>query len=345
MKIFGVSVVKNEWPLIAVSVAHALANDCDEVIVIDNGSTDFTLQGLQNLRDLVFGGRLHIFQYPGKYVQASITGAAIQLARHLGADYVLAFDADEFLIIQGDDNLSEVLTQAPEIDLADSIQIHLQNFVVPNYFDEYDLSSYSEIVTRVVPTQKQAGLSGIELQRMILADEVGLLDNHFWNFKVVVKTNKRSFTTSGNHRTIRRGKVIYLDPEKIIWGHIPYVRPSKVIRRNHDKEINQSTVHYGLLDSLANIKSDREIWELVSVDENQENPRIPLTKDDKLGRAVERAVKVLTPYWDRINDPERRSNGEYDGTHSGHEAALLATLIDVVYEYIGKDFTDQIQIP
>ena len=345
MKIFGVSVVKNEWPLIAVSVAHALVNDCDEVIVIDNGSTDFTLQGLQNLRDLVFGGRLHIFQYPGKYVQASITVAAIQLARNMGADYVLAFDADEFLIIQGDDNLSTVLSQALDLEQAESFQIHLQNFVVPHDFDEFDLPSYTEIIARVVPTQKQAGLSGIEIQKMILADEVGLLDNHFWNFKVVVKTNKRSFTTSGNHRTIRKGKVIYLDPEKIIWGHIPYVRPSKVIRRNHDKDSNQTTVHYGLLESIARLKSDREIWELVSVDENQENARIPLTRDDKLGKAVERAVKVLTPFWDRINDSERYANSRNSELQTDHEAALLAALIDVVYEYMGKDFTDQIQIP
>jgi len=79
IKIIGFMTIKNEWPLAAVSIAHALINHVDKMYVVDNGSRDGTWQGLKILQE-VFPDRLIAIYYESEmYNQKAISHALSHL--------------------------------------------------------------------------------------------------------------------------------------------------------------------------------------------------------------------------------------------------------------------------
>src|SRR5262245_49951110 len=92
--VYGISEVRDEEDVVAVSVRHHLALGLDRVIVIDNGSRDGTSHVLDSLggeprlswRTVVTDG----------HRQAENFTALAREAYTDGAHWVLPFDADEF---------------------------------------------------------------------------------------------------------------------------------------------------------------------------------------------------------------------------------------------------------
>ena len=96
-KIVLVSMVKNEADIIESFVRHSLTY-ADELIIADHQSTDGTWEMLQKLRDEGLPltlERLHRVEFALREVMNRLTREAVE--RH-GADIVLPFDADEFLV-------------------------------------------------------------------------------------------------------------------------------------------------------------------------------------------------------------------------------------------------------
>ena len=334
--------MKNEWPMLALSISHALANHCDEVIVIDNGSADYFFEGVRELKKL-FPERLYIFEYLGTYNQAAIVGAGIRIARELGADFVISLDADEFLVIKSMISLKEWMSQKILSEEHTSIRIGMDNFVVPSKFNEYNLLDYSTINIRVKPTQNQISAPRSELIQKIISGEVGILDNHFWNFKVILKMSDTAFLTAGNHQTTKPGPIYYASREEIVWAHIPFRRASKVIRRNFSEDLNKIGNHYSILEALAVGRTDDEIWSLVTLDEHNENAQIPLCEDDALSLSLLPIINLLTPVWGNISRVLSKEDIPFS-PYSQSENLLLSALIDLTILHLGKDFTDQVQI-
>jgi Glycosyl transferase family 2 len=98
VKVTGISMVRNEADVVELSILHHLRIGCDDVLVVDNGSTDGTVAILRELSRI----------YPvlwtkdeGPYRQSEVmTGLARDAARG-GADWVVPFDADEFWWVRG----------------------------------------------------------------------------------------------------------------------------------------------------------------------------------------------------------------------------------------------------
>jgi hypothetical protein len=90
--VWAVAMVRNESDIIATTVGHLLDEDVTRVVVVDNGSTDDTIDVLRALDDprLVIGRD----REPGYYQAAKMTELSRWAARH-GADWVMPFDADE----------------------------------------------------------------------------------------------------------------------------------------------------------------------------------------------------------------------------------------------------------
>lgn len=65
-RIIGLLKVKNEWPLLAVTLTHALRNHVDAVYVLDHGSTDGTAAGLAALQASPLGSGSMSFASMGK---------------------------------------------------------------------------------------------------------------------------------------------------------------------------------------------------------------------------------------------------------------------------------------
>jgi hypothetical protein len=90
--VWAVAMVRNERDVIARTVTHLLEEEVAQVLVVDNGSTDDTLDVLRGLD----AARLAIGhdREPGYYQGAKMTELAHWAASH-GAEWVVPFDADE----------------------------------------------------------------------------------------------------------------------------------------------------------------------------------------------------------------------------------------------------------
>lgn len=93
MQIVGIFLVRNESDVLEVNLRHHLSTLIDRAVVVDNGSTDGSLDVISHLaRDLPVSWTSD----PGPYRQSEIF---TELAREVGkegADWVVPIDADEF---------------------------------------------------------------------------------------------------------------------------------------------------------------------------------------------------------------------------------------------------------
>jgi glycosyltransferase involved in cell wall biosynthesis len=93
MKVFGISLVRNEVDIIRTNILYHLALGIDQFLIVDNGSSDGTDQVLKQLgRDR----RVRWSRDDGPYYQSQITSDLAREALHGGADWVVPIDADEF---------------------------------------------------------------------------------------------------------------------------------------------------------------------------------------------------------------------------------------------------------
>jgi len=149
MKVIGSMVIKNEWPLAAVSISYALINHVDKMYVVDNGSQDGTWQGIKILQKL-FPERLVVIYYESDvFNQQAISHALGHLisSQHNEEYWVLAHDADEFLVTQFSDSLGEYLEVAN--NQWNSIFVPVENYIPPMDFQDDNLDLYAQIEYQV----------------------------------------------------------------------------------------------------------------------------------------------------------------------------------------------------
>lgn len=121
MKVFGISMVRNEMDIIRVNVLHHLTLGLDCLLVVDNGSSDGTDRELQRLsRD----ERVRWQRVESPYRQSEIITGLAREAFRSGADWVLPLDADEFWCVPHG-NFRDVL--APST--AGAIRVEVVNFI------------------------------------------------------------------------------------------------------------------------------------------------------------------------------------------------------------------------
>lgn len=118
----GISMVKDEADIVGRTVAHMLGQ-VDVVLVADNASTDGTTRVLRDVEIADFvagngevpGDRLIICydEDPAYYQSRKMTHLA-ELARKLGADWVVPFDADEWWYSPDGRPIREVLAALPD---------------------------------------------------------------------------------------------------------------------------------------------------------------------------------------------------------------------------------------
>ena len=99
MKIFGVTLVRSEADIIAVTICHHLQLGLDGVFVLDNASSDGTETILGRLAQA--DNRIRWSRHEGEYQQAELTTGLAQEAFRAGADWIVPFDADEFWYAPG----------------------------------------------------------------------------------------------------------------------------------------------------------------------------------------------------------------------------------------------------
>jgi glycosyltransferase involved in cell wall biosynthesis len=196
--IYALLIVKNEWPILGLSISHALLNYAEKVIVIDTGSTDATLAGLESLEQ-IWPGRIIVYKHsPSKFDQASLLNILLVIAEELGSTWNVILDADEFLYTSDYSIFKQALATTGADYLGYSIPV--KNFAVSENFHEYELASYLSIQAKLVQ-RNAASMPWIELvkacaNRNALPQTVATPD------KLILKTSHNTFGTQGNHQLV-----------------------------------------------------------------------------------------------------------------------------------------------
>ena len=112
MRLFGVTMVRNEADIIEASVRHNLSI-LDGLTVIDHGSVDGTSEILLALQRERLNLRVLRDESPGFFQAERLTAAAREALAREGADFVFPIDADEFIKVPSRERLEEALKQVP----------------------------------------------------------------------------------------------------------------------------------------------------------------------------------------------------------------------------------------
>lgn len=121
MKVCGISIVRNEVDIIGLNILHHLSLGLDEILIVDNGSSDGTERVLQQLD---IDGRIKWSKNAGPYRQPEIFTELGREAYRRGADWVLPIDADEFW-----DTTSRDLKGVLERSNAGALRVQVVNFI------------------------------------------------------------------------------------------------------------------------------------------------------------------------------------------------------------------------
>lgn len=109
VKVVGLYLLRNEADIIESNLRHHFASVIDEAIVIDNGSTDGTLELVAGLAEDL---PIQLASEIGPMYQADRVTRMARLATLQGADWVLPIDADEFWVAAGG-SFRHVLEETP----------------------------------------------------------------------------------------------------------------------------------------------------------------------------------------------------------------------------------------
>ncbi len=324
MKISGLIVAKNEWPLLAVTISHALTHHCDEVWLIDNASTDGTQAGIAYLNEHVWSGRIHYVHYSERFDQAAITSFGMRLAWKNGAEFILILDGDEFLITKNHVKFAGFLasrTNDPDFLNALGVQVITQNFAVPFNFQVGDLDQYLEIDTLTIPNQENVYNPVEELARKINSDEINFFDNHPWNFRAIPRADNRLFVTAGTHQLTPLLPVYYTHPDEICLAHIPLSSPKKI---KSLAALPEGGVQLLVAQASENSNALDSLWRKVTMPVDGSQPNFTFQKVDWLINTLRPVVAILNPHWNVLVGDLSGSELPELGDESSFHAGVLA---------------------
>lgn len=284
MKIYGVSMVRDEADIIALSVRHHLALGLDRVIVVDNGSRDETADVLERLNsDSRFSWRR--METDG-HRQAEIFTALAEEAHRDGADWLLPFDADEFWDTRGA-RLRDILHDCD----AGALRAPLVNFVQAR--DRVDDNNTCSLATMNHRTKPHG--HGIEQNRTLVENgEIAYVEAHQYP-KMLTRLSPQTRIGMGNH-TVSTAAGVSQRTQAMRVLHAPLHSRSclprkaengrRVARLYADPDIGWHSKRFARLEAEGFL--DRE-WLANSQHDGQldlPGGRSPVLRDDSLVNAV-----------------------------------------------------------
>jgi hypothetical protein len=228
-KVFGLILAKNEWPLLALSVSHALMHHVDEVYLFNHASTDRTLEGLRHLQKL-WNNRIHIFNWNDeRYWQEVFTNVLIMMSKASSPDWFYVFDADEFLITRDFRSLKRIVSDVDQKYSA--IRYEVQNWISTEEFDETDPHHYRMLRYRSVAN------SFIEMHPSVYIDEILNGNLNFFDVpfrsKVIFRNDGELWLEAGAHN-IRKPVPFYtlaISTDELRAAHFPLFSRQKLERK------------------------------------------------------------------------------------------------------------------
>jgi hypothetical protein len=283
VKVVGLYLVRNEVDVLETNLRHHFANVIDEAIVVDNGSTDGTLE---LLGDLAEDMPLQVASEVGHSYQGDRVTRMARFATQQGADWVLPIDADEFWVATDGPFRTVLEETAPDVQ---ALFVEMVNFVQSRdvlVARPGVLSSMTMRPARIVGGAEDAS-------RLVRDGDAGWLEITYTP-KVVHRASPGIVVSKGNHLTgIAGGR----PTERLAWLHAP-IRARSVLTHKLDhgrrtlEERGPAEISWHLKRwwQMARDRTlDRE-WEALSYQDGAitvGGARHELVPDDRLRRVVE----------------------------------------------------------
>jgi predicted O-methyltransferase YrrM len=286
VKVVGVYLVRNEVDVIETNLRHHFANVIDEAIVVDNGSTDGTLE---LLGDLAEDMPMQVASEVGQIYQGDRVTRMARFATQQGADWVLPIDADEFWV-GTDGPFRTVLEEtAPEVR---ALFVGILNFVQRRDV----LVARPGVLSSMTMRPELTVGSAEEASRLVREGEAAWLEVTYTP-KVIHRAFPGMVVAKGNHLTGIGGG---LPTDRLACLHAP-IRARSVLAQKMDhgrraleeRGPAELSWHLKRLWQMAREGTvDRE-WEALSYEDaviTVGGTRHGLVPDDRLQRIVEAVV-------------------------------------------------------
>jgi len=333
MKIHGVVVARNEWPLLGLSISHALFYHVDKVFVIDHSSTDDTKNGLAELQK-VWPDQIEVFRYEDNlFDQEALTNILLHISNQENPDWNFIFDADEFLVSPTDKSIEDLLSNLGE--KWNAIAMQLENYIVPLGFVDTRLDDY-QLVDHYVTFVNHVG-DRDEFHEQVKRNEK-LLHEFRVPSKILVKNNSGDFVDAGQHQLkYGDGKFWHLwdttvaasNKEDWLICHLPYTSLKRFkARKDVHERINNNFANKVFAKTITPDEDITQMWDRLQMHPGDTNPI--LVKDSSLSKSFAPLTIKLAPHWGKILQPEHH-NVMYRISSEAIEFAVT-----VVNKYIKK---------
>jgi hypothetical protein len=186
MKVFGISLMRDEEDVVRANVLHSLSLGLDGLFIIDNGSGDGTTA---ELRRLGSDKRVRWTRNDSPfYAQEMLTSLAHE-AFNAGADWIMSIDADEFWVPRRG-NLKMVLASTE----ASRLRVKLFNFV--QHRQQMEPSPFALLRMTRRPQQPIGPVHATEA--LVTANEIAYVEAEY-SSKVISRTALGMVVEKGSH--------------------------------------------------------------------------------------------------------------------------------------------------
>ena len=308
-RVLGVLIARNEWPLLGISITHALVNHVDELIVVDHSSTDETQAGLAALKQR-WGNRIQILHLcEGTFHHEETNLMLKTMYEDRDFDWVYPIDADEFLITPNNVPLKQLLAKVPESNKV--VRHELHNFLAPSDFVENDFQRYSELNEKAV-VNPEFQLTHETIFETVLSGDLDFFDVPF-DSKVMFRLPQESWAIGGSHFMlgVERESEFKFSAEETFVAHLPFLTRDRLMLRvaqGQDLEKSGYSRDHGWQSQVVNQMAIEgrldEYWQRNSLPVEPSKIQAPTPRtmtDNRLASVLENAIAELLPTLDTID--------------------------------------------
>ena len=231
-KILGYVITRNAWPMVGLAVLNALQRGVSHVIIVDHSSdreTHRSLRALRNSRPDEIS--LHRINTTNLLQRATYLSVLKQFPTST-FDWVYTFDSDEFIYLENNKKLTDVLNDvAPNID---AVRYEIVNYVTPFDFDVTQVQGFLRIDQKSVVDANVVYESEI-VKASLVRGETNFFDIPFPS-KVITRERAFHNLQTGGHSAV--GATELSVGTELYAMHVPFSSKSNLVARaNEGKQV------------------------------------------------------------------------------------------------------------
>ena len=303
-------VVRDEWPLVAVSVSHALRHHVDAMWVFDHASSDDTLGGLHSLQDL-WGDRLTVRALNDvPYLMASVVAGLADVLKD-DFEWLYVIDADEFAMSSTGESVRDVVAS---LDVSvDALRYSIENWIAPRDFDLRDPDQLVKIQGRAV-TSVNVDIDGVEIASQIRNGGLNYFDVPFRS-KVLMRLGRPGWLEFGTHGIEGNDHLVErtVTPDRLRVAHLPLLSRNRLRSR---VRAGQELIDHGFSvgqgwqwQMICRLEQDGQLddfWRRHSIgDASEPEPRFVI--DESFRCALEPVIDMLSQFGFARDEPSAPS--------------------------------------